>query len=549
MVCRAVVIWTKRERVFSSEPLPGVSLSLLSALVPSVHQPINYADGPSASSALLASTRLADSASTTSYSMSAFTSLSGALLLALSLNHVSAQIPANVSPCVRNCATVKVSEGYCSNPQIFGAAYDQCLRQNCNQADIAAGLPLTPVSAVPLEVVIVSFHPAILPNTTPPTGAPGANTTAPLPSGTPVPAGNTTGAIPNALRAAGAGTLATIIGSPAGQSYVSQLQQGPHTVPADLTALLNYHTVPGTLDVARLPPNGHAIVRTALRGAPHVNLPANDSQVIVLAAQPNGVLTIIEHTRNITVSNATRADNLEIAAIPNALTIPGTIAATASAVPELSSLAAAVNTVSPQLFGELDQTPVNAALTNLPPNTNFQGVLLNHIVNGTVLYSTTIANVTTATSAGGSRIDFINNATGTYARSGDRTLLIVQSDLITRNGVIHLVNGLFEPSSATPSFPLVNQNNQTETAGITQVEGANLTSPAAQNAQSAGLRSASLPGSFVTGFAMLLLGAFVCKRVNRIRHLCRSSLHKKPFMVTKSIPAPLIIKKNQKDHP
>ncbi|KAH9460485.1 hypothetical protein Pst134EB_008657 [Puccinia striiformis f. sp. tritici] len=453
--------------------------------------------------------------------MSAFTSLSGALLLALSLNHVSAQIPANVSPCVRNCATVKVSEGYCSNPQIFGAAYDQCLRQNCNQADIAAGLPLTPVIC------------GAAGNTTPPTGAPGANTTAPLPSGTPVPAGNTTGAIPNALRAAGAGTLATIIGSPAGQSYVSQLQQGPHTVfapvdsalaqlplnstsPADLTALLNYHTVPGTLDVARLPPNGHAIVRTALRGAPHVNLPANDSQVIVLAAQPNGVLTIIEHTRNITVSNATRADNLEIAAIPNALTIPGTIAATASAVPELSSLAAAVNTVSPQLFGELDQTPgltifapVNAALTNLPPNTNFQGVLLNHIVNGTVLYSTTIANVTTATSAGGSRIDFINNATGTYARSGDRTLLIVQSDLITRNGVIHLVNGLFEPSSATPSFPLVNQNNQTETAGITQVEGANLTSPAAQNAQSAGLRSASFPGSFVTGFAMLLLGAFV----------------------------------------
>ncbi|KAI9611111.1 hypothetical protein H4Q26_008960 [Puccinia striiformis f. sp. tritici PST-130] len=392
--------------------------------------------------------------------MSAFTSLSGALLLALSLNH--------------------------------------CLRQNCNQADIAAGLPLTPVIC------------GAAGNTTPPTGAPGANTTAPLPSGTPVPAGNTTGAIPNALRAAGPHTVFAPVDSALAQLPLNS------TSPADLTALLNYHTVPGTLDVARLPPNGHAIVRTALRGAPHVNLPANDSQVIVLAAQPNGVLTIIEHTRNITVSNATRADNLEIAAIPNALTIPGTIAATASAVPELSSLAAAVNTVSPQLFGELDQTPgltifapVNAALTNLPPNTNFQGVLLNHIVNGTVLYSTTIANVTTATSAGGSRIDFINNATGTYARSGDRTLLIVQSDLITRNGVIHLVNGLFEPSSATPSFPLVNQNNQTETAGITQVEGANLTSPAAQNAQSAGLRSASFPGSFVTGFAMLLLGAFV----------------------------------------
>ncbi|OAV92185.1 hypothetical protein PTTG_03715 [Puccinia triticina 1-1 BBBD Race 1] len=449
--------------------------------------------------------------------MSAFTSLSGALLLALSLNHVSAQVPANVTPCVRNCATVKISEGYCSNPQIFATAYDQCLRQNCNAADIAAGLPLTPS-------ICGAANPA--PTTpgaaNPPAGA--GNTT-----GTPVPAGNATGAIPNALRAAGAGTLATVIASPAGQSYASQLQQGPHTVfapvdsalaqlplnstsPADLTALLNYHTVPGTLDVARLPPNGHAIVRTALRGAPYVNLPANDSQVLVLGAQPNGVLTIIEPTKNITVANATRVENLELAGIPNALTIPGTIAATAALIPELSSLVAAVNGTAPQLFQQLDQTPgltifapINAALANPPPNANLQGILLSHIVNGTVLYSTTIANVTNATSAGGSHIDFITNATGTYARTGDRTLMIVQSDIITRNGVLHLVNGLFEASTATPTFPLVNQNNSTETAGITQVDGANLTSAAAQNAQnSAGIQSASSPGRLVLASAMLV---------------------------------------------
>jgi uncharacterized surface protein with fasciclin (FAS1) repeats len=102
--------------------------------------------------------------------------------------------------------------------------------------------------------------------------------------------------------------------------------------------------------------------------------------VLVLAAQPNGVLTIIEPTRNITVSNATRADNLEIAVrvpnlvkcrnldlsayvcdalqgIPNALIIPGTIAATAAAIPELSGLIAAVNGSAPQLFQQLDQTP------------------------------------------------------------------------------------------------------------------------------------------------------------------------------------------------
>jgi len=458
--------------------------------------------------------------------MSALNSLSGALLLALSLNHVSAQVPANAAQCVRNCATVKVSEGYCSNPQIFAAAYDQCLRQNCNAADIAAGLPLSP------SICGAANTPVPAPTTSAPTPAATGNVT-----GAPVPAGNSTAGnstVANALRAAGAGTLATLIASPAGQSYASQLQQGPHTVfapvdsalaqlplnstsPADLTALLNYHTVPGTLDVARLPPNGRAIVRTALRGAPQVNLPANDSQVLVLAAQPNGSLTIVEATRNITVSNTTRADNLEIGAIPTALTIPGTIAATAAQIPELSSLVGAVNGSNPQLFQLLDVTPgltifapINAALANPPPNMNFQGILLNHLVNGTVLYSTTMANVTNAMSAGGSRIDFISNGTGTYARSGDRTLMIVQSDIITRNGVVHLVNGLFDASNATPTFPLPSQNNSTETAGITQVDGANLTSNAAQNAQqSSGFRTVSSPCSIVVAFGTLLVGAFV----------------------------------------
>ncbi|KNZ50875.1 hypothetical protein VP01_419g3 [Puccinia sorghi] len=490
--------------------------------------------------------------------MSALNSLSGALLFALSLNHVSAQVPANASTCVRNCATVKVSEGYCANPTVFAAAYDQ---QNCNQGDIAAGLPLSPsICGAANSTHYCSFRlPLLLTNITTSAAAPAATGNV---TGAPVPAGNSTGGnstVSNALRAAGAGTLASLIASPAGQSYASELQQGPHTVfapvdsalsqlplnstsPADLTALLNYHTVPGTIDVARLPPNGHVIVRTALRGAPSVNLPANDSQVLVLAAQPNGSLTIVEATRNITVSNTTRADNLEIGGIPTALTIPGTIAATAAQIPELSSLVGAVNGATPQLFQQLDETPgltifapINAALANPPPNMNFQGILLNHLVNvssdlksfllkfslslgsltrlflqGTVLYSTTMVNVTNATSAGGSRVDFINNGTGTYARSGDKMLLIVQSDIITRNGVIHLVNGLFDASNATPTFPLPNQSNATETAGITQVEGANLTSAAAQNAQqSSGLRTASSPGSMVVAFGTLLVGAFV----------------------------------------
>jgi hypothetical protein len=49
-------------------------------------------------------------------------------------------------------------------------------------------------------------------------------------------------------------------------------------------------------------------------------LAANDTQVLVLTAQPNGVLTIIEATKNITASNATRVENLELAVCHDAST-------------------------------------------------------------------------------------------------------------------------------------------------------------------------------------------------------------------------------------
>lgn len=464
--------------------------------------------------------------------MSAFISLSGALLLALSLKSVFAQVPTTTPQCVRTCGTVKVSEGYCANSAVFTTAFTQCLRDNCNSAEAASGLGLASAFCGAANGAANNTPPTVPPSTpSTPAPLPGANGNATI---APTANGNSTGTnstVANVLRGAGYATLASLVDSPGGQAFASQLQQGPHTVfaptdsalaqlpvnttnPGDLTALLSYHTVPGTLDASRLPTNAHAIVRTALRGPPYVNLPANDSQVLVLGAQPNGSLRIIEATRNITVLNGTRLDRLELAAVPNALTVPGTIAATAASIPELSTLVSAVNAAAPQLFQQLDQTPgltifapINAALGNAPPNGNFQGVLLNHIVNGTVLYSTTIANVTNATSAGGARIDFVVNGTGTYAREADRTLLIVQSDIITRNGVIHLVNGLFQPSNSTPTFPLINQNNSSETVGITQVDGANNTSPAGQNAQSSGLLRFSTSAGLLAAVLTISCGA------------------------------------------
>ncbi|MBW0495959.1 hypothetical protein O181_035674 [Austropuccinia psidii MF-1] len=444
------------------------------------------------------------------FGMSTWNSLASLLVLSLAIAQSSAQLPANLPACVRTCATVKVSEGYCNNANIFASAYSQCLKDNCNSSDASAG------QAVANSVC--SASPAAPPPGSNTTGTPPTNATIAPPAnatGTPATANSSTASnssdfastVTTALRAGGLTTLATVAASPAGAGLLSELQQGPHSVfapsdsafapiplnstnPADLTATLSYHTVPGLLNVSQLPPNSHAIVRSGLKGAPYVNLPGNESQVLVLVARPNGGLDIVQPAGNVTVTNTTRVGNLEISPIQTVLTIPGTIGATAGSIPELSSVVAAVNGVAPQLFGELDQTPgltifapVNSALGGAQPNSNLQGILLNHIVNGTVLYSTTLANTSSATSAGGAHIDFSANGTGLFARSGDKTVQVVQSDIITRNGVLHLVNGLFAPSNSTPTFPLPNQNNTQSNSGITPIEGDNSTSSPAGNAQ------------------------------------------------------------------
>lgn len=418
------------------------------------------------------------------------------------INHASTQVPTTASTCIQNCARVKVSEGYCSSISVFAGAYDKCLKDHCSSSDATDGLQYA--------------------NSICGASAPGGNSTS----------GNGTAGLTeygttvnNALGAAGLTSLAALLASPAGQGLVNSLSEGNHTVlapsnealaslgnvtgtnnTADVQALLKYHVLPGFLNSAALPAGGHAIVRSSLAGEPHVSLPANDSQAIVFAGDQNS-LTVIEPTRNITISNTTQVSNLQLAMIPNALTVPGTISTVAAGLPELSSLVSSVNGASPQLFEKLDQTPgltifapINSALSSAGNVSNLQNILINHLVNGTVLYSTVIANVSEAVSAGGGQIHFAKSGADTTATLGSKTVKIVQADILTKSGVIHLVDGLFEASNSTPTFPIPNTNTASETVGITPVG----TSPAAIGAKnSAGTPSSSI--SLITFISSLFV--------------------------------------------
>lgn len=75
-------------------------------------------------------------------------------------------------------------------------------------------------------------------------------------------------------------------------------------------------------------------------------------------------------------------------------------------------------------------------------STQIQDVLLNHVINGTVAYSTNIASGQNFTSAGGQPFTFSTNSTGTFVTSGQSTAQIVATDIILNNGVVHLINGV-----------------------------------------------------------------------------------------------------------
>lgn len=65
------------------------------------------------------------------------------------------------------------------------------------------------------------------------------------------------------------------------------------------------------------------------------------------------------------------------------------------------------------------------------------------IINGTSVYSTEISTGTTFTSAGGQNYAFSANSTGPFVSvGGSNQVQIVGTDVLTSNGVIHVVDGV-----------------------------------------------------------------------------------------------------------
>jgi uncharacterized surface protein with fasciclin (FAS1) repeats len=180
---------------------------------------------------------------------------------------------------------------------------------------------------------------------------------------------------------------------------------------------------------------------------------------------------------NVTVLNATRYQNLEIYIISGVLEPPGPIN-TVLARQNLTMLSTILSQLSPAnissnstsganmtlatfleeskgftLFAPNDAALQAAASTiSSLPNTSVEAAVIgNHIINGTTVYSPALSSSSNFTSASGEPLTFMTNGTGTYVMSGSSAARIVASDVLAKNGVVHVINGVLANTASDPA--------------------------------------------------------------------------------------------------
>lgn len=281
-----------------------------------------------------------------------------------------------------------------------------------------------------------------------------------------------------ALQAANLTTLLSIATANAA-ALLPILQQGNHTVfaptdaafaalpasvlsnPALVASVVTYHLFNGSFPVSALSQQ-HTLAISSLATAPLVNLPGGAGQAAVLTSDGTAV-TVVQALTNVTSVASTTYQNLVIHIVPTVLTVPANITSTAVAA-GLTSLVGALTMYTPTVVPMLDTlkgltvfAPSNdafAAAAGLLGTVNasvIATVLANHIINGTVVYSSAITNSTAATSATGQPLTFSTNSTGVYVRSASVVARIIRSDVLVNNGVVHVIDQILVNTATNPA--------------------------------------------------------------------------------------------------
>ncbi|OJA14811.1 hypothetical protein AZE42_04194 [Rhizopogon vesiculosus] len=310
-----------------------------------------------------------------------------------------------------------------------------------------------------------------------------------------------------ALNASGLTSLASasaaLNSTPQGQVVVQSISSGNWTIfapsnqafgsaPANLSSnassvanILSYHIVSGNFTNESPEFPNITIGRTLLNDSSLVQLEGNKSQVLAWSKDNNGIFVINNGTID-RVQNTTSFQNFQILVIDAILQPPPkTSDVLANNIYNLNNLTAVLGVVN--ITGALDEAH---GITLFAPNDtafsttqcNVSGLLSNvtaaiallgnHIINGTTVYSPEFDAGNNFTSTSGEQFTFTSNSSGQFVSiGGSNTARIVRSDVLTSNGVVHVIDSvLCDTQSNPPAASSAVQSASSAAATMTTTE-------------------------------------------------------------------------------
>jgi len=297
-----------------------------------------------------------------------------------------------------------------------------------------------------------------------------------------------------------------------------------------------YHIVPGNFTNSTVTYPNVTLGRTLLNDSSLVHLEGgNKGQVVAWATRADGRTHVLNQLNDSIVVNTTTFGNLTIFVVDHVLIIPENLQTTiptlnaTSSISQLNQLVLqnvpvnwtnpANNETSPvSLFNALNTgysgftffAPNNAAVQAAAANlgqiqsntTALLNVVLNHLINGTTVYSPLLADQN-FTSAAGETLSSTINATGQYITVGNSTARIIQPDVLLPNGVLHIIDDVLldtqsDASAASSAIASATSAataapSETQPIGFSQTQ--SLTAPSGSATGSSGSGGSSSSGA------------------------------------------------------
>jgi len=294
-----------------------------------------------------------------------------------------------------------------------------------------------------------------------------------------------------------------------------------------LAEILSYHVIPGNVNFSFFGSSGNTILRTALNSSDQVFLgPGDQHQVLVGRLNGSNVHILNQNTDVESYSSTTiPSTNITLNKVNAVIDLPGdfdnlftsnNLTAFRTAAQQAGVLETLNRTHGLTIFAPSDAAFAKAASDlggSMNMNqTTLQNVLLNHVLNGSVIYSSELAagNFTTAA---GEPLTITNSSSGfTLSSSGANSTTnasFVTTDLISWSGVLHIIdtvllNNQSSPGDASSAYASATSSAASEASAL---ETATVTAPGGGLVGTpGGGASATARGGSGTGAAVSLKG-------------------------------------------